>query len=198
MDLASTADAGQESAIYDFARETLRVLGYERRGLLRSRYAIPLLICDDPNRSAQTDVTLINGSSIILLVVQEDETTFSARYPEAQVIAGAIATFQYNNRTRARLGQCELDTMTIPCITMIGTRPIFYLVPVTQGLSQAVATAQYPTNPTVVKKCVVASNSGRLSEGMETVDFRQVAIQHYTAFRTLAESAFIFLNEMGA
>ena len=191
MDLASTADAGQESAIYDFARETLRVLGYERRGLLlRSRYAIPLLICDDPNRSAQTDVTLINGSSIILLVVQEDETTFSARYPEAQVIAGAIATFQYNNRTRARLGQCELDTMTIPCITMIGTRPIFYLVPVTQALSQAVATAQYPTNPTVVKKCVAASNSDRLSEGMETVDFQQVALQHYTAF--------IFLNEMGA
>jgi len=134
------------------------------------------------DRSAQTDVTLIHGSSTILLVVQEDKTT-------------------YNNRTRARLGQHELDTMTIPCITMIGTRPIFYLVPVTQGLSQAVATAQYPTNPTVVKKCVVASNSCRLSEGMETVDFRQVALQHYTAFRTLAEShwsAFIFPKEMGA
>ena len=193
MDLASTANAGQESAIDDFAREILRILGYEWRGLfLRSRYAIPLLICDDPNRSAQTDVTLIHGSSTILLVVQEDKTTVSARDPEAQVVAEAIATFQYNNRTRARLGQCELDTMTIPCITMIGTRPIFYLVPVTQGLSQAqaVATAQYPTNPTVVKKCVAASNSDRLSEGMETVDFQQVALQHYTAF--------IFLNEMGA
>jgi hypothetical protein len=202
LDLASTANAGQESAIDDFAREILRVLGYERRGLLlRSRYAIPLLISGDPNRSAQTDVTLIHGSSTILLVVQEDKTTVSARDPEAQVIAEAIATFQYNNRTRARLGQHELDTMTIPCITMIGTRPIFYLVPVTQGLSQAVATAQYPTNPTVVKKCVVASNSCRLSEGMETVDFRQVALQHYTAFRTLAEShwsAFIFPKEMGA
>jgi len=183
LDLASTANAGQESAINDFAREILRVLG------------------GDPDRSAQTDVTLIHGSSTILLVVQEDKTTVSARDPEAQVIAEAIATFQYNNRTRARLGQHELDTMTIPCITMIGTRPIFYLVPVTQGLSQAVATAQYPTNPTVVKKCVVASNSCRLSEGMETVDFRQVALQHYTAFRTLAEShwsAFIFPKEMGA
>ena len=73
--------------------------------------------------------------------------------------------------------------------------------PVTQELSQAVATAQYPTNPTVVKKCVVASNSHRLSEGMEIVDFRQVALQHYTAFRTLAEShwsVFIFATEMGA
>jgi hypothetical protein len=48
-DLASTANAGQESAIDDFAREILCVLGYERRGLLRSRYTIPLLISGDPN-----------------------------------------------------------------------------------------------------------------------------------------------------
>jgi hypothetical protein len=50
LDLASRANAGQESAIDDFAREILRVLRYERRGiLLRSRYAIPFLICGDPN-----------------------------------------------------------------------------------------------------------------------------------------------------
>jgi hypothetical protein len=42
--------------------------------------------------------------------------------------------------------------------------------------------------PWVVKKCVVASNSRRLSEGMETPDFRQVALQHYTTFRVLAEA----------
>jgi hypothetical protein len=71
---------------------------------------------------------------------------------------------------------------------MIGTQPIFYLVPVTQELSEAVATAQYPRSPTLVKKYVVAFNSHRLSEGMETLGFRQVALQHYTAFRTLAET----------
>ncbi|KAG5645736.1 hypothetical protein DXG03_005432 [Asterophora parasitica] len=60
LDLAFKANPGQESAIHDFAREILRVLGYERRGfLLRSRYAIPLLICGDLNQSAQTDVSLI-------------------------------------------------------------------------------------------------------------------------------------------
>jgi len=76
--------------------------------------------------------------------------------------------------------------MTIPCIVMIGTRPIFYLVPVTQELSEGVVTGQYPPSSTVVNKCVAASNSCRLSKGMETPDFRQVALQHYTAFRTLA------------
>jgi hypothetical protein len=86
---------------------------------------------------------------------------------------------------------------------MIGTRPIFYLVPVTRELSEAVATEQYPCSPTAVKKCVVASNSSRLSEGMETPSFRQVALQHYTAFRTLALaevhwSAFMIPVETGA
>jgi hypothetical protein len=84
---------------------------------------------------------------------------------------------------------------------MIGTRPIFYVVPVTRELSEAVATAQYPLSPTVVKKCVVASNSGRLSEGVETPNFQQLALRHYTAFRTLAEahwSAFMIPAETGA
>jgi len=70
LDLASGAYSGQESAIEDFAREILRALGYEKRGLvLRSRYAIPLLISGDPNRSAQSGVCLVQGSSIILLAV---------------------------------------------------------------------------------------------------------------------------------
>ena len=94
LDLASKANAGQESAVDDVAKEILRALGYEKRGLLlRSRYAIPLLISGDLNRSAQTDVCLVQGSSTILLVVQEDKTD-----PEPQVIAEAIATFQCNSR----------------------------------------------------------------------------------------------------
>jgi hypothetical protein len=115
-------NSGQESAIHDFAREILRALGYEKRGLLlRSRYAIPLLISGDPNRSALTDICLIQGSSTILLVVHKDKPTVNVRDPEPQVIAEAIVTFQCNNRTRARLGEPELGSMTIPCIVMIGT-----------------------------------------------------------------------------
>ena len=71
---------------------------------------------------------------------------------------------------------------------MIGTRPIFYNIPVTKQLSEAVVTAQYPPLPTIVEKCVVAFTSRRLSEGMETPDFRQLALRHYVAFRTLARS----------
>jgi hypothetical protein len=188
LNLAAHANSGQESAIDDFAKEVLRVVGFEERGtLLRSRFAIPLTICGDSSRTAQADVCLIHGNSAILLVVQEDKTTISNRDPEAQVIAQAIAAFQYNNRVRSRIGLRELEGMDIPCITMVGTRPIFYIVPVTRALSNAVITAQYPQATTQVLKCVVSPSSRRLSDGMEVPDFRRVALQHYDAFKVLAK-----------
>jgi hypothetical protein len=201
FDLASRANSGQDSVINDFAKETLRVLGYEKHGLLlRSRYAIPLLISGDPNQSLQTDVCLVQGSTgIILMVIQEDSDNTSVRDPEPQIIAEAIAAYQTNNRIRARLREPELDSMTIPCIAMIGTRPIFYLVPVTDELSKTVATVEYQRpSTTMVEKCVVVSNSRRLGEGMETPSFRQVALRHYIAFRTLAEAHWPALMIPGA
>jgi hypothetical protein len=137
---------GQESAINDLAKEILPVLGYERRGLIiRSRYNIPLQTCGDPNRSARTAVSLIQFPSTILLVVQEDAA--SVCDPEPQVIAEAIAAFQFNNRTRARLGQPELDSMTIPCTTIIDTRPIFHLIPVAREENSAKLLLQHDIHP---------------------------------------------------
>lgn len=186
--LASRANSNQQSAVDDLTKEILHMLGYEKHGLiLRSYCSIPLLSSGDPNRSAQTCVCLAQGLSAILLVVQ-NKTIFNNHDPESQVIAEAIATFQYNHNVRAQLDKPKCDSMTIPCITMIGTQPTFYLVPVTQELSEAVATGQYPLFPTVVKKCAVTSNSHCLSESMQAPDFRQVALQHFTAFCTLAEA----------
>ncbi|KAK0218859.1 hypothetical protein IW262DRAFT_1062823 [Armillaria fumosa] len=176
LDLATS---GQESAIHDFTKELLRLLGFEERGtLLRSRYSI------GDRRSAQTGLCLIKGTSTILLVIQEDATLVSA---EAQVIAEAIAAFQYNNTARERIGLDPLGSMTIPAITMLGTRPIFYKVPVTQELSDAVTTGQYPISKTEVLKCVVAPASRRLSEGMEHPEFRREVLCHCEAFRKMSK-----------
>jgi len=79
---------GQESAVDDFARELLRMLGFEEHGtILRTRYAIPLNICGEPSRSAQTDICLLHHASTIFLLVQEDKTKFSVKDPEAQMVA---------------------------------------------------------------------------------------------------------------
>jgi hypothetical protein len=188
LDLAT--NAGKETAIDDFAREVLRTLGFEERGLaLRTRHIIPLSICGDISKVAQTDVCLLDRRSVVLLVLQKDKMIFNPSDPEAQVIAEAIAAYQYNDQKRQRMGLHPLDTMTIPCITMIGTRPTFYLVPVTKALSDAVITGQWPAVKTEVAKCVtVAGHNRRSSEGMETPEYRRVALQRFIAFKALAKN----------
>jgi hypothetical protein len=84
LDLASRANAGQESAIDDLARSVLEVTGFDQRGtILRTRYDIPFTICGDSHRAARSDVCLVHLNSMILLVVQEDKTTFSPNNPES-------------------------------------------------------------------------------------------------------------------
>ncbi|KAH9026747.1 hypothetical protein EDB85DRAFT_161849 [Lactarius pseudohatsudake] len=182
LDLAT--NTGQKSLIADFSRETLRLLGYEERGLvLGTRYTIPMTICGDNRRTAQTDICLLDRQSMILLVLKEGDST----QPEPQVIAGAIAAYQHNNEKRQTRGLAALDAMTIPCITMVGTRPTFYVVPVTQALSVAVVTGQYPKGPTEVLKCVTfLGHNRRSSEGMETPEYRRLAFQWFDAFKILA------------
>ena len=81
----------------------------------------------------------------------------------------------------------ELDSMIIPCIMMVSTHLIFYEILVTLQLSQAVITAQYPDQTTVITKCVVALTTQRLSKGMEVLEFQKIPLQHFVAFRDLAK-----------
>ena len=187
LDLASRANAGQESAINDLAKSVLEVTGFDQIGtVLRTRYDIPFTICGDSYRAASSGVCLVHLNSMILLVVQEDMTAFSSSDLEPQIIAEAIATFQHNNRKRADLDLPQLDTMTIPCITMVGTRPFFYQIPVTQQLSDCVATGRFPPQPTVVRRCAPPARR-RTFEGMEFPDYRRIALQYYDASRGVAK-----------
>ena len=58
------------------------------------------------------------------------------------MIAAAIAVFQGINHVRRDYGRSTLEEIVIPCITLVGTFPRFYLVPVTEELSYSVKTAQ--------------------------------------------------------
>ncbi|KAG2355272.1 hypothetical protein BDR07DRAFT_1474120 [Suillus spraguei] len=160
LDLATNAI--EESFIDAFAQKTLQILGFVERGLiLAARHNIPLRICGDDQRVAETD----------------DKTVFSRSYPEPQVIAETIAA-----------SLPPLDAMTNPCITMVGTRPIFYLVLVTEALSSAVGTGQYPEAKSTVVKCVTSlGHNRRISEGMETPEYRRVAFERFLAFKALAK-----------
>jgi len=56
---------------------------------------------------------------MVLLVLIKDKTLSNRTDAESQVIAGAIASFQFNNQKREEGGVATLATMTIPCITAI-------------------------------------------------------------------------------
>jgi hypothetical protein len=160
------------------------------------RFIIPLTICGQANRVAQTDVCLIHNPSFVLLVLVEDKTLSNPTDAEAQVVAEAIATFQFNNGKRREHDLDPLDAMTIQCITMNGTRPTFYLVPVTKELSNAVITGQYPTTQTRVLRCAtVASHMRRASTGMEDTEYRKLALKRFPPFKALAKSHWVHILE---
>ena len=188
LDLASKA--AQENFLDDFTAETLKLLGFNelRDVTVSTRFIIPLTICGESNRVAETDVCLIHTPSFSLLVLVEDKILSNRTDPEPQVIAEAIAAFQFNNRKREDQGLDPLNVMTIPCITMRGTRPTFYLVPVTTELSNAVTTGQYPATQTQVLRCTTVARARRASTGMWDAKYRKLALKRFLAFKALARS----------
>jgi hypothetical protein len=190
LDLATRAT--QESAIDDFAAATLRLLGFRAPNTtVATCYTIPLIICAE-KRTAHTDACVIRRPNTILLVLVKDKSIFdstAALEVESQVVAGAIAAFQFNNAKRAENGRPTLEAMTIPCITISGTTPTFYLVPVTKELSDAVITGQYPTSQTQVLRCItIATYPRRVRGGMADLEFRKIALKRFLAFKDLAKS----------
>jgi hypothetical protein len=179
MMLLNLVSRGQESAVDDFSRKLLEILQFEREGsVISSRFNIPLTISGDRTKCAQTDVCLVKEDNIVLLLLQEDKKLGNDD-PEPQVIAEAIAAFQYNNYRRERyIRKRKLEEMIFPCITMVGTFPIFYLVPVTRTLSDSVITGQYPPIKTTVLRYI---------PGMKFEDNKEEILRYYQNFKILAE-----------
>jgi hypothetical protein len=183
MDLAMNTTPAHESAVDDFAVVLLRTLGYQTRGRsICTRRDIQLTICGE-QRYAKTDVCILDDSDILLLV-QEGKRHMEFGDPEPQLIAEAIATFQANNTTR-RHSLASLGAKLIAGITMVGTSPTFYKIPVTEALSKAVQTGQFPTTPIVVAMHVpdLDRPARRLSEGMKPLDNRRNILRCFEAFK---------------
>lgn len=198
LDFATTSDLRLEGGFIDgFARETLYLLGFAGHySVIQNRHAIPLTICGRTDQTAETNACIVHLPNLVLLVLATDDSASEGSNAEAQVVAGAVAAFQSNNHERESLNLAPLEVMTIPCITLSGTCPTFYLVPVTRSLSHAVATGQYPSTQTDVFKCVtsLSDNAGSSqchasdSIGMGNTEYRKHALQRFLAFKTLAQS----------
>jgi hypothetical protein len=68
--------------------------------------------------------------------------------PEPQLIVEAIVAFYETNKACRSAGLPPLRSKTFVGITMVGTAPTFYKIPVTEEIIISLATVQYPLHVT--------------------------------------------------
>ena len=86
--------------------------------------------------------------------------------------------------------------MITPCITMTGTRPTFYLVPVTTELNDGVIAGQYPATQTRVLRCVIVeTHTRRASTEIEDTEYRELALKCFLAYKAVAKSHWVGILE---
>jgi hypothetical protein len=184
--LATSPIPSLESAVDDYAVQLLTLLGYTPRSrITRTHMEIPLTVCHH-NCLATPDVCIVDlDSDEILLIIQEAKFHKEFMDPESQLIAAAIASFQANNDWRHALGQSPISGKVIPGITLTGTSPIFYKIPVTTELADSVARGVFPVERTVVHAHLpkLARPALRTSEGMKALDSRAIFLASFEAFK---------------
>jgi hypothetical protein len=185
-DMAEHSAPGEDSAVVDFAAQLLTLLGYvaPRTRIVLKRADIPLSICGQ-NRCAKADVCIVDSDDSFLLLLQADKQHKKPKDPQPQLIAGAIAAFQRNNDRREILNEDPIIHKVIPGITLTGTSPIFYKIPVTTQLAQCVELGLYPAKPTIVHAHhpKIFRPACCLSEGIEPLDNRATILSCFEAFK---------------
>jgi len=99
--------------------------------------------------------------------------------PTPTVIGKAISMFSENNQV-TKTPEC------IPAISMTGTAPAFYRIPVTPALLQAIEEGYYPTEETVALRFVPRIPvQESYHDGMLSLDNRRIIFQSLEAFRAI-------------
>lgn len=114
--------------------------------------------------------------------------------PEPQLIARAIAGYYQNNFRRTRAGLLALPVILMPGIAMVGTAPVFYRIPVSPLLLEALVTSAYPKEEAIVLRFVppVANKETYFSEGMRPLINRRIVLQCFEAFKACMVRLFHF------
>jgi hypothetical protein len=183
LDLATSSR--RESLVDDFSRDLLILMDYDSISrTVGTRRNIDLIMCSVIT-CAQVDVCVESLNNTSLLLLQEDKTNESFKDPEPQVIAEAIAAFQENNRIRSKRFLNPLDMMIFPCITMRGTFPVFYLVPITKNLSDCIKEGKYPERETTVLRHTPKVK--RSSDGMRPTENKKRILSCFESFRRFVD-----------
>ncbi|KAJ7082378.1 hypothetical protein B0H15DRAFT_852732 [Mycena belliarum] len=173
-----------ESAVDDFAAFLLGMLDYdEPERVVHQRLEIGFVMCGQ-KVGANPDIVIMDAEDYILLV-QQDKRHLSSDTAEPQLIAEAVAAYYANNSRRRAVGLEPVTSKVFAGIVLLGTAPIFYQIPISSELVTAIARAQHPQNPTIVKKLVppVPHLHKYLRDGMVLLENRRIVFQCLTAFK---------------
>ncbi|KAI9431213.1 hypothetical protein BJY52DRAFT_1133321, partial [Lactarius psammicola] len=104
---------------------------------------------------------------------------------QPQLIAEAIAAFNYNNSLPLSRGDIKFKACSTYSIIINGTMPIFYKIPITTNLVHNVGQGTYPSEPTIVSAYFpdLPSPHHRYTKGMKPLDNRQAVLCCYEAFK---------------
>jgi hypothetical protein len=167
----------KESVVDDFSRNLFQLMRYDDPGFsVRCNVDLTFFMCEE-QRHAQTDVCVVDDKQI-LLIIQEDKRCVNAGDPEAQLVAEAIAAFYENNLRRAEGEFPIMRSRIMAGITMCGTSPTFYKIPITQHLVNCVELGIEPITETKVLKHVPFFPDG-FDNGMVPLGNRLVALKAY-------------------
>ena len=174
------------SAVVDFSIHLLRLLGYNKQNrIIRRRTIIPLYMCS-ANTHTKTDVCVVDCTTErSLLLLQMDMQYPDGKDREPQLIAMAIAAFQFHNHRLSTLGLPTVNTAVIPGIMMVGTAPTFYKINVDTSLVEAVELGEYPTQTTIVHKLTppVQVPEDFQQDGMQPLNNRAVILSRFEAIK---------------
>lgn len=176
-----------DSAVDDLAKTIFEILDYDTKDLsIHTREELQLDMCG-MRTCAKPDICIETSRLTIKLLVQEDIVSVSKDLmntnPEAQVIAEAIAAFQENNKINTKFNLPINEEQLIPCITMVGTYPIFYLFNVTKQLADAVKNGEEPSDVTHIKRYKIDMRSMPLGDAMLINKYKLNIVQCYMALR---------------
>jgi len=101
-----------------------------------------------------------------------------------------MAAFYETNKIRRAAGLPPLHSKTFAGITMVGTAPTFYKIPVTEEILISLATAQYPLQVTTIEKLIppVPFPARLASDGMKPLVNRRIILQCFEAFKQFVVS----------
>jgi hypothetical protein len=181
----------EECAVDDLARSILQLFDYDEGDkAIRTREILNLDMAN--NRTQATpDVCIETMELSIKLLVQEDKSYnvgndrhLMGNNPEAQLISEAVAAFQENVKIYNRFGKTNVPKrQLIPGITMLGSCPTFYLVPISDDLSYCIKSGLQPAENTVVRRYRISDLPMNISDAMLSKKHARMILECYQSFK---------------